>query len=133
MSRVLVVEDNPTFRQSLRDILHLRFPSIEIAEAADGKEAFQNIRSCLPDLIFMDIKLPGENGLSLTKRIKTEHPEVVIIILTSYDLPEYREAASRSQANHFLSKDSSANEIFTLVESTLSESGQASERPQGKP
>jgi len=68
----------------------------------------------------MDIKLPGESGLELTKKIKDQYPNIPIIILTSYDLPEYREAASHYRANHFLSKGSATKEgILSLVESIL--------------
>ena len=124
----LLVEDNASFRQTLFDILSTQFPSIVIDEAADGKEAFQKIESVLPNLIFMDIKLPGENGLQLTQRIKAKHPGVIIIILTSYDLPEYREAAYQYGANHFIVKGSSTNEeILALVRSIVQDSGFASD------
>lgn len=70
-----------------------------------------------PDLIFMDIKLPGENGLELIRKIRVSNSEVKIIILTSHDLPEYREAAKAGGADYFLTKASSkASEIFTLVD-----------------
>ena len=116
---VLVVEDSTLFRQLLKETLSDRFPSIEIREAVDGKEAFQEIEISLPDLIFMDIRLPGENGLELTKKIKTQNPNMIVIILTGYDLPEYREFSSQ-HADYFFSKNSSTSEnIFTLVESIL--------------
>ena len=100
----------------------MNFPSISIGEAADGKEAIEKFESHRPDLIFMDIKLPGENGLLLTQRIKKLDPEVVIIVLTDYDLTEYREAAYQYGADHFLAKASTtANEVVALVESILSE------------
>jgi DNA-binding NarL/FixJ family response regulator len=68
----------------------------------------------------MDIKLPGENGLDLTTRIKAKYPDVIVIVLTSYDTPEYREAAVNAKADHFLAKGSSSREgILTLVESIL--------------
>jgi DNA-binding NarL/FixJ family response regulator len=122
--RTLLVEDNAAFRQTLFDILSAQFPSIVIDEAADGKEAFQKIESVLPHLIFMDIKLPGENGLQLTQKIKAKHPRVIIIMLTSYDLPEYREAAYQYGANYFIIKGSSTNEeILALVRSILKDSG----------
>ncbi len=120
MGRTLLVEDNVTLRQSLKETLHSRFPLMDIIEAGDGVEAFQKIKESLPDLIFMDIKLPGENGLSLTKRIKTEHPGIVIVVLTSYDLPEYREAAFQYNANYFFTKASSTHEIMEVVESVFS-------------
>jgi DNA-binding NarL/FixJ family response regulator len=93
---------------------------MEILEATDGKEAMRQITTRLPDLIFMDIKLPGENGLELTSRIKAEYPRLTVIVLTSYDTPEYREAAVKAKADHFLAKGSSSREgILTLVESVL--------------
>jgi DNA-binding NarL/FixJ family response regulator len=91
---------------------------MEIFEAGDGEEAMHKINSDLPDLIFMDIKLPGENGLELTAKIKAKYPDVIVIILTSYDTPEYREAAVQAKANYFLAKGSSSKEgILKLVES----------------
>jgi len=77
---------------------------MDIIEAADGVEAFQKIDSHPPNLILMDVTLPGEDGLELTRKIKADYPGVTIIILTSHDSPEYREAAIRSKANYFLSK-----------------------------
>ena len=119
MTKTLLVEDNIPFRKSFKEILQARFPSLEIREAGNGKEALKQIEAFPPDLIFMDIKLPGENGLVLTKRIKTEHPEIIVVILTSYDLPEYREAAFKYHANHFFTKTSSTREIMEVVESVL--------------
>ena len=75
-----------------------------------------------------DIKLPGGNGLQLTQKIKAKYSEVVVIVLTSYDFPEYREAAFRYGANHFMVKVLSTNdEILALVESILEDSGFAAD------
>ena len=65
----------------------------------------------------MDIRLPGENGLELTQKIKVIYPDVTVVILTSYDLPEYRQAARQSKADHFVSKDSPTSDLLALVES----------------
>jgi DNA-binding NarL/FixJ family response regulator len=93
---------------------------MEILEAGDGREAMGEITAHPPDLIFMDIKLREENGLDLTAKIKAKYPEVIVVILTSYDTPEYRAAAVEAKANHFLAKGSSSREgILTLVESIL--------------
>lgn len=120
VSKALIVEDSGIFRKLLKETLRSRFPSMEIFEAADGGEAMQRILSDPPDLIFMDIKLPGESGLELTAKIKARYPDVIVIVLTSYDSPEYREAAAQAKANYFLSKGSSSKEsILTLVESAL--------------
>jgi CheY-like chemotaxis protein len=116
----LLVEDNPSFRRILKFYLQSEFPSMFIIEAADGTEALKEIDSRPPDLIFMDIKLSGENGLELTRKIKTSHPDIMIIILTSHDLIESREIATRCKADYFFSKGSIATgEIATLVKSIL--------------
>ena len=120
MSKTLIVEDSAIYRKLLNETLHSRFPSMEIIEAEDGEEAIQKMSAHPPDLIFMDIKLPGENGLELTGKIKAKYPDVIVIILTSYDTPEYREAAVQVKADRFLSKGSSSKEgILALVESIL--------------
>jgi len=91
-------------------------------EARDAKEALQKVDAYHPDLIFMDIRLPGENGLEVTKKIRSSLCQATIIIFTSYDLPEYREAASVNGADYFMSKDSSTTEeILALVDSILSQ------------
>jgi two-component system response regulator YesN len=94
---------------------------MSLEEAREGSEALEKVSTFDPDLIFMDIKLPGKSGLELTKIIRHSNAEVKIIILTSYDLPEYREAARMGGANHFISKGScKAEEILALVETILS-------------
>ena len=66
----------------------------------------------------MDVRLPGENGLEITRRIKLQRPDIVVLILTSYDLPEYREVAMQYGANHFIVKGSSTfEEISSLIKS----------------
>jgi DNA-binding NarL/FixJ family response regulator len=114
--RVLLVEDDDGFRRSVAGLLISRLPSILIGEASDGAEAIEKVETFLPDLIFMDIKLPGQSGLDVTRRIKALHPGVQVVMLTSYDFPEYREAAHASGACGFLSKGScTAEEIQGLV------------------
>ena len=91
--RTLIVEDNAFFRQSFKERLEALFP-------------------------VMDIRLPDGNGLDLTKKIKADDPNVAIIILTNYDLPEYREAALQIGAKTYLNKNSfSWEEVETWVKS----------------
>lgn len=104
--RLLIVEDNNLFRQTLRESLQVSFPEIAIDEAANGVEALQRVNSFAPDLILMDIRLPGESGLALTKKIKAIYPDIIIFILTNYDSQECREAASRYGADRYIPKDS---------------------------
>ena len=123
MFKTLIVEDNAPFRQSLKEMLSERFPAMGVEEAENGEEALEKIESAAPHLVFMDIKLPDANGLEVTRKIKARFVEITIIILTSYDLPEYREAAKQYGADYFLSKESSSREdILTLVESIQTKS-----------
>lgn len=104
--RTLIVEDNNLFRQTLKEGLQAAFPEILIDEATNGTEALQKVNAFLPDLILMDIRLPGESGLGLTKKIKAIYPDVTIFMLTNYDTLECRRAASRYGADRFIAKDS---------------------------
>jgi DNA-binding NarL/FixJ family response regulator len=94
MTRTLIVDDSDTFRQTLRNLLHPRFPLMTFEEARDGEEVFQKLEAYHPDLIFMDVRLLGQSGLEITKKIRSSYCQATIIVLTSFDLPEYREAAS---------------------------------------
>jgi len=104
--RILIVDDNGLFRQTLKQSLQMSFPTVAIDEVADGGGVLRKVDTFLPDLIFLDIKLPGENGLELTKKIKAAHPNITIFIFTSYDIPEYREAAFQHGADRFIAKSS---------------------------
>ena len=118
MLRVLIVEDNRIFREAFKKGLLDYFPSMVIEEAANGNEALQKIKGGPPDLIFMDIRLPGVNGLQLTQRVKKDFPDINIAILTDYDLPEYRQAAVQYGADRFFVKNSFKwDELEALVQS----------------
>jgi DNA-binding NarL/FixJ family response regulator len=92
-----------------------------IEEAGDGNEALRKVKDVLPDLVFMDIGLPGESGIEVTKKIKKDFPGITVIILTSYDLPEYRDAAFECGATCFITKDSLIwEEIEALIKSISS-------------
>lgn len=120
MFKALIVEDNMDFRQTLNEVLSSSFPSMAIAEAADSKDAMELINSFKPDLVFMDVKLPDGNGLSLTKIIKADRSGTIVIVITAYDLPEYRQAAMQAGASYFIPKGAlSREEVLAIVESIL--------------
>jgi DNA-binding NarL/FixJ family response regulator len=121
MFNALLVEDNVSFRHALSDILLSYFPLIGVDEAGDGEEALGKVEYLRPDLIFMDIQLPGENGLEVTKKIKLVYSSIVVVILTSYGQPEYRQQAFRNGADCFLSKgdDSCMADILARVEGAM--------------
>ena len=124
MATILIIEDNALIRTSLRDIVRRQFPSVSVEEARDAKEAMDKVQALRPSFIFMDIKVPGGNGLYLTKNIKAMLPSTTIAMITHYDIPEYRKAALDWGANFFLSKCTlSRKEIVEIIESVVSEKG----------
>jgi CheY-like chemotaxis protein len=122
MFKILIVDPNDPFRRSLKKVLASRFPFADIQEAADGPEGLQIVEADHPDLIFMEIHLPDETGLDLAARIKAHHPDIIIVILTSYDLPEYKTAIKKSGVEHMVPKDDwTGEDMIALVQSILSD------------
>lgn len=119
--KTLLVEDNAIYRRVLKKALLERFENLDAMEADDGFTAMSTLDSFNPDLVIMDINLKtGSNGLELTKQIKIQHPEAVVVILSQHDIPEYRSVALKNGADYFLSKSTSLENIFAYVDSILS-------------
>ena len=122
MFKILIVDPNDPFRQSLKKVLVNRFPLVDVQEAADGDEGLQWVKAFHPDLIFLEIHLPAETGLELAGRIKADHPDIIIVILTSYDLPEYKMAVEQLGVEHMVPKDDwTGEDMIALVQSILSD------------
>jgi DNA-binding NarL/FixJ family response regulator len=120
VATTLIVEDNPSFRVSLKQILAARFPQMAVDDVGSSEEALERMERLRPDVMFVDIRLPGRNGLELTREVRKDDTELIIVILTNYDLPEFREAAFRYGVNYFFSKSgSSMEEIVAAVEAIL--------------
>ncbi|MBI2318819.1 MAG: response regulator [Betaproteobacteria bacterium] len=124
MFTILIVEDNLRFSESLRKLLQERFPSSRLAKARNVQEALAAIDSLHPKVIFLDVRLPDGNGLDLVERLRAERIDAAIAVMTSHDLPEYREQALSRGADRFLVKGSaSLSDIFSVVESAIASRG----------
>jgi two-component system response regulator DegU len=120
MFKMLLVEDNLNYRGVLKSALLKRFNDLETKEAAGENDALNIVDSYDPDLVIMDIDLEdGANGLDLTKKIKFEHPAIVVVILSQHDIPEYRSVAQENGADFYFSKSSSLQNIFDYVDSVI--------------
>lgn len=117
MFSILLVDDHADFRSSLSGLLRSQFPKIRVEEAGDGIEALDKLGQDPFDLVLMDVRLPGVTGITLTRLIKSTHAAPRVVILTGYDLPQYREAAFDSGADGFLYKGggSCMNDLFVQV------------------
>ena len=85
MLTTMLVEDNASFREIVRDQLLSRFSSMNVIGASNGEEAFKGLASYPVDLTFMDIGLPGQNGLELTRKVKSNNQDNVVVMLSGYD------------------------------------------------
>ena len=101
--KCLLVDDHAGFRKTVRDFLPREV--VEVVECADGSEALAAFAANQPDWTFMDLAMPGLDGLSATRAIRRRFPKARIIILSNHDLPEMREEALQAGACAFLSKE----------------------------
>ncbi|MHB8767142.1 MAG: response regulator, partial [Deferrisomatales bacterium] len=114
--KALIVEDNPLFRTILREGLRARFPGLVIWEAEDLEPGRELIRREAPDLVFLDVQLPGGNGLDLGPEVCAANPGAAVLVCTTHDLPEYRDAAFACGATHFVPKGRlSMGELLEVV------------------
>ncbi|MDQ7820386.1 MAG: response regulator transcription factor [Armatimonadota bacterium] len=103
--RVLVADDHALFRRGVTALLAGREDMEVVGEAADGEEAIERARELMPDVILMDIKMPGVDGLAATRRIKAEMPYVKILMLTVSETDEDLFEAIKAGASGYLLKN----------------------------
>jgi DNA-binding NarL/FixJ family response regulator len=113
--RLLVCDDHPVVRSGLRGILRSQ-PDFEVvAEAPDGTQAVALVRRFRPDVVLMDLRMPGMDGVTATGKIKAEHPEVQVLILTTYETDADILHAVEKGAIGFLLKDASEESLFDAI------------------
>lgn len=113
--RTLIVDDDPRFRQRVRDLLAHESGITVVGEAVDGMDAITKTRELEPDLILLDIRMPGMNGLDAARQLKAERPELKILILSLYDLEEYRSIARANGVNGYIVKHSLVEELLPVI------------------
>ncbi len=113
--RVLIVDDQPVVRAGYRSILQRERDLDVVGEAADGRAAVAATRRLLPDVVLMDIRMPGMDGLQATREIAGSAAPARVLILTTFDLDEYVFTALRSGASGFLLKDVLPDDLVSAV------------------
>lgn len=113
--KVLVAEDQELVRKSLEIILGNQDTIELIGAVSNGQEVIRFIRGSLPDIIIMDIRMPKMDGVTCTRIIKDQYPQVKIIILTTFDDDEYIFKALRDGASGYLLKGISVDELITAI------------------
>ena len=115
MIRILIVEDQTLMRQGLKTILDLE-PGLAVAgEAADGEAGVRQALALRPDVVLMDVQMPGLNGVEATAALCAAWPEARIIILTTFDRDDYVFQAVRSGALGYLLKDTPAEQLIETI------------------
>jgi DNA-binding NarL/FixJ family response regulator len=115
--RLLITDDHPVVRDGLRGMLESQ-PDFEvIGEAADGAAAIQIAVEALPDLILMDLRMPVMDGVNAIREIKALHPNIQVLVLTTYDSDADILPAIEAGATGYMLKDSSREELYRAVRS----------------
>jgi DNA-binding NarL/FixJ family response regulator len=118
--RLLLVDDQALLRMGFRLILETQ-PDIEVAgEAADGAAGVAMASALHPDVVLMDVRMPGMDGIAATAAIAAAHPDSKVIILTTFDLDEYVFAGLKAGASGFLLKDAPPADLITAIRSVAS-------------
>jgi DNA-binding NarL/FixJ family response regulator len=117
--RVILADDHTMVRAGIRELVE-RLPGVQVvAEAGDGREVLGLIRLHQPDLILMDIGMPGLNGLEATTRLLKEAPSVRVIVLTMHNNEEYVLQAMRAGASGFILKQAAVKELETAIQAVM--------------
>jgi DNA-binding NarL/FixJ family response regulator len=115
MIRVLLADDQSLVRAGFRMILRAE-PDIDVVgEASDGQQAVEQTEALHPDVVLMDIRMPGLDGIQATRRITETMAGTRVLILTTFDLDEYVYAALRTGASAFLLKDAKEHQLVTAI------------------
>lgn len=115
--RVLLVDDQTLIRLGFRLVLDAEPDLTVIGEAADGAAAIEAVDRLVPDVVLMDVRMPGIDGIEATRRIVAARPSARVIVLTTFDLDEYAFAALRAGASGFLLKDAHPHELAAAIRS----------------
>jgi DNA-binding NarL/FixJ family response regulator len=113
--RVLVVDDQQTYREAAQFVIEMS-DGFELAgTAASGEECLGLTDQLLPDLVLMDINLPGINGLEATRRITSTHPDIEVIVFSTHSATDYAPRARSAGALGFIAKADLAPDVLTRV------------------
>jgi DNA-binding NarL/FixJ family response regulator len=116
---ILIVEDHDALRDSLRRWLSSIFPDCDFLEAKTGEDAVALIPDRLPDIVIMDIGLPGMNGIEATRHIKGTVQKTQVVMLTIHDISDYKVDAASAGAIAYVPKHRMHSELIPVLEKLL--------------
>jgi two-component system response regulator NreC len=116
--RILLADDHVTVRQGLKMLIESQGDMTVVSEASDGTAAVEQARALRPDVVVMDISMPGMNGLVATRTLKQVQPDAVIVILTRHGDDAYLQELLRAGADGYVLKQSAASELLQAIRAT---------------
>jgi DNA-binding NarL/FixJ family response regulator len=116
---ILIVEDHRAVRQALRELMHVAFGAIDVFESANVNEALRAIGEHRIDLVLMDIKLPGIDGITGTRLLLDASPGSMVVMVSNFDDAFHRHAARGAGAKAFVSKRAIGKELVPAIEALL--------------
>jgi len=119
--RVILVDDNSRFLTMLERAIAADSRFLVVGRAQSAQEALAQVACLHPDLVVLDLSMPGMNGLEATRQIKTLTRAPHVIMLTFYDTPQHRAAATAAGADHFVCKTELRTQLWPLLNSLLAE------------
>jgi DNA-binding NarL/FixJ family response regulator len=120
---VLIVDDSPLISERLKQMLS-ELEQVEIVGlAADGDEALRLFQELSPAVVLLDLEIPGRNGLEVLRAVRQRAEPCVVVMFTSYDLPDFREACLRAGADFFLRKSTEFERVVEIVRGLVGQPG----------
>ncbi len=117
--KILLVDDHELFRSGMKSILQTKDEFVVVDEAATGEQAIDKVRKSLPDLVLIDINMPGIGGLAATRRLQRMHPELPVIAVTALDDDPFPSQLLDAGARGFLAKGAPADELFDAINKVM--------------
>ncbi len=118
--KVLVLDPSPIFRRALKEVIQTIETHVDVVEAGDTEQAETILRTESPDVVFIDIAIPGYNGVAFIASVKALVPDSRIVVLTSRDSDEYQDASLENGADYFLSKEQTGGlRLMDVIRETI--------------
>mgnify|MGYP002713122682 CR=1 FL=1 len=119
MINVLITDDQVIVRDGLQVILETDDEIKVVGTASDGAQAIELVEQLKPDLVLMDLKMPGMNGIQATRHIRQHYPHIFVLVLTTYDADEWVFDAIRSGASGYIIKDTPREKLIMAIKETV--------------
>ena len=115
MIKILIADDHPVVRKGLKEIIEVTPDMMVGDEASNGQEALEKVRKSDFDVVLLDISMPGRSGLDILKELKSEKPELAVLILSMHPEEQYAVRVLKAGASGYLTKESAPDELVAAI------------------